>query len=182
MTQNTNWKRKIALGACAAAVSAMAATPAFAATVGADGGTAEVPIHATVVKATDTDVISVVMPAQIPLNIYLDDAGKLDTGANKTQPVTVQVQNQGASTKDVKVSLDKVTDTAGLMAQVKLALNGKDLSQAGSLGAELAGPIAPGFSGDLTLTPSAANTSPDAPALNLNSQYTVSTVLKASAV
>lgn len=172
-----NMKKKLVAGACATALCSMMAAPAFAATVGSEGGTAEVPIYATVVPAGGGDVISVVMPAQIPLNIYLDADGKLDMSTGKTEAVSVQVQNMAASTKSVKVTLDSVTDTGKLMSQVKLDINGKDLSTSAQ-GTELIGSIAPGESESLTLTPAKVSEQ----AVSLNGTYTVSTVVKANAV
>lgn len=169
--------RKLAACACATALGCAAAMPASAAL--ADASTdAPVPLHATLVSAEAPDVLSVVLPAQMPLSIYLDAAGNVDYGAGKTHPVSAAVKNLAASSGPVRVTLDSVSDPGGLLGQLELDLNGIDLATAPP-DTELIDAIQPGGEAPLTLTPSPRSTV-DKPVLG--DAYRLTAVVKASRI
>lgn len=169
--------KKIAACVCATAFGCAAAMPASAARA-AVGTDAPVPLHATVVSAASPDILSVVMPAQLPLSIYLDAAGNVDYGAGKTHPVTAAVKNLAASSGPVRVTFDSVADPQGLLEQLELGLNGVNLATA-SPGIGLVDAIQPGGEAPLTLAPS-PRSGVGKPALN--DAYNLSVVVKASRI
>lgn len=118
----------LALVAPAAAFAADGSAPGVSGsqTIERDGATAETVITGKVERTAD--VISVVLPATISMNIKTDDQGRLDQEA--TEDVEVDVVNESKSTHEVDIELYRTVDDGRLLDEVNLHLNGQNINRA----------------------------------------------------
>ena len=152
--------------AATALILALAAPASTIADVGAsgsktierDGATAETVITGKVQR--NEDIISVVLPASVNMNIKTDAQGRLDEKA--TKDVEVDVVNEAKSTRTIDIELYETVDDGNLLAEVNLHLNGQNINRAigGAAGEiNLVESLAPGQTEKLVLsaTPVSAN-------------------------
>lgn len=145
----------LALAAPSAAFAADGSAPGASGsqTIERDGSTAETVITGKVGRTAD--VISVVLPATINMNIKTDDQGHLDQ--NATEDVEVDVVNESKSTHEVDIELYETVDDGRLLNEVNLHLNGQNINRAigGAAGeVKLVESLSPGSAGKLVLSAS----------------------------
>lgn len=144
----------VALAAPAAAFAADGGTRASGSqTIERDGATAETVITGKVGRAAD--VISVVLPATISMNIITDEQGHLDQQA--TEDAEVDVVNESKSVFEVDIELYETVDDGHLLDEVNLHLNGQNINRAigGAAGEiNLVESLAPGSTEKLRLSAS----------------------------
>ena len=177
--------RSVAAACLAVALACAVAVPAFGAP-GVSGitdvteGTADTVITGEV-KCTD-DVISVELPLSMHMDIKTNGSGALDSAA--TPEVSSSVKNNTRH-RAIAVSLYETKDPSGLLDDVVLKLNGKDISASvgpgtpGHAEQELVSRLAPG-GGQGVLSLAASETSPGH--VIPEQRTTVTITVKASAI
>lgn len=141
------------MAALALVMAIPAAASADSQTITREGGTADTVITGKVGRTAD--VISVVLPTSVNMNIKTDSQGHLDQGA--TEDVEVDVINESKSTRTIDVELYETVDDGNLLAEVNLHINGQNINRAigGATGEiNLVESLAPGGTEKLVLSAS----------------------------
>lgn len=174
---------KMTAVACAGALALMGVVPAFA-DVNADNGTSDVKISAAVAKDGEK-IISVTVPSQMAIAITTDATANT---FKSYKSADAEVKNNTVSNSNVKVTVDKVSQVAGVDKNGKL-LDLVDLSLRGdadktvilaedTTNSLLFEKIAPDGSAKLKLEAAQKTANPAIP----SDAYTVNATLKVTAV